>query len=110
MVIQWPSGVSRVSFCCVGCSARFARSRNRENSVLPLPSSKRLLPLCHFAGKALVQAGQPSFLLDLREASRHGGVVGLAHHLLSHAEKDVVLLEDVLAQQRDVLPGGIGKG
>jgi hypothetical protein len=57
-----------------------------------------------------VQASQPPLLLDLREPAGHVGVVGLAHHLLGHAEEDVVLLEDVLAQQRDILPGGLGKG
>src|SRR5207248_11675154 len=71
--------------------------------------SEQFSPAGHFSAESLVPAGQPSFLLHLREAARHVGVVGLAHHLFGHAEQDVILLEDMLAQQGDVLPGGFGK-
>ena len=53
-------------------------------------------------------AGQPSFLFYLGESARHVGVVGFAHHPLGHAEQDVVLFENVLAQQGDVLLRSVG--
>ena len=48
-------------------------------------------------------------MFDLGELEHHVGVVGLAHYPLCHVEQDVVLLENVLPQQGDVFPGGIGK-
>ncbi len=65
--------------------------------------------MSQFTSEALRQAGKPSFLLNLRELADHGGVVGFAHHSFRHAEQNVVLLKDVLFQQRNVLAGGIGK-
>jgi len=83
--------------------------RSKLDALLEQLSSEGLLPSCHVAGKALVQTGQPTLLFDLGELARHVGVVGLAHHPLGHAEQDVVLLENVLPQQGDVFPDGIGK-